>query len=195
MDERHDRYMATLADAKDYNKNQFDSVYDSTSSFTSSRPTLFRATSTKFITRYFRPASPSSTWSCWSYSRSSLSSAPSCIGNLDKMGDATSTSSLVILGVLALFGNTITVVVGAFLTARNARRAQEDAVKAQIATSKAAEALEVTKRNVADSTRELISEARQTNKRVEGVRTTVESSRDITQDTNDVAHSTHKDHQ
>jgi hypothetical protein len=28
MDERHDRYMATLADAKDYNKNQFDSVYE-----------------------------------------------------------------------------------------------------------------------------------------------------------------------
>jgi len=96
-----------------------------------------------------------------------------------------SEADLIILGFIGLIGNTIAVVIGAALSARNARRAQEDAVKAQVSTSKAAEALETAKRAVTDSNRRLIAEARQTNRNIDDVGA-------VGRDTNEIAHTTHR---
>lgn len=99
---------------------------------------------------------------------------------------------IIILGVIGLFGNTLAVIIGAFLSARYSRRAQEDAVKAQIATSKAAQALEVAKLAAAKGARELVEEARRTNKEISSVVEIAEGTRKISQDTNEVAHTTHR---
>lgn len=99
-----------------------------------------------------------------------------------------STTALVIAAGIGFSGNILAVILTAILTARNAvqlqkdtarnaQRAQEDALKAQIATSKAAESLEVAKRIATDGARALLAEAKESNK--------------IAKDTNHVSHSTH----
>src|ERR1700688_1114354 len=92
---------------------------------------------------------------------------------------------LVILGVIGLFANTLAVMVGAFLTSRSARRAQYDALQAQLATTKAAEDASRAQKAAADAARQLVISARDTDNRLAQMQ-------EIARDTNEVANVTHK---
>jgi hypothetical protein len=97
----------------------------------------------------------------------------------------------VVGGVIALFSNVIAVIVGAFLTSRSAKRAQDDAVKAQIATSKAAELLAIAQKEAASAIQQGILAAQKTDDRLGRVENFGATANKIAQDTNDVAHRMH----
>ena len=97
----------------------------------------------------------------------------------------------VVGGVIALFSNVIAVIVGAFLTSRNAKRAQDDAVKAQIATTKAAELLAIAQKEAASAIQQGILAAQTTDDRLGRMENFGATTNKTAQDTNDVAHRTH----
>jgi DNA transposition AAA+ family ATPase len=97
----------------------------------------------------------------------------------------------VVGGVIALFSNVIAVIVGAFLTSRNAKRAQDDAVKAQIATTKAAELLAIAQKEAASAIQQGILAAQKTDDRLGRMENFGATTIKTAQDTNDVAHRTH----
>jgi hypothetical protein len=91
----------------------------------------------------------------------------------------------VIGGALALVSNVVAVIVGAVLTARNAKRAQLDAATAQVATTKAAEVLEVAKRDAAIALRQAIEASHATDVKLTKIQRT-------TEDTNSISRTSHK---
>jgi hypothetical protein len=72
----------------------------------------------------------------------------------------------VVGGVIGLFSNVLAVTVGAYLTSRSAKRAQDDAVKAQIATTKAAELLAIAQKEAAFAIQQGILAAQTTDDRL-----------------------------
>lgn len=102
------------------------------------------------------------------------------------MFDVTGAPGLIILGLVGLLGNTIAVVIGAYLTARNARQAQAEATVARLAVVRAEEMSAGAQKDAAESVAKIVNGivrvervASETNKVASDTHTIVNSQRTI----------------
>lgn len=102
------------------------------------------------------------------------------------MSAISSDSGLIILGLVGLLGNTIAVVVGAYLTARNSTRAQKEALEARLAVLRAEEMGSIAQKDASESVAKIVrglvrveKVASDTNKVASDTHTIVNSQRTI----------------